>query len=49
LSDNIKDEYTRGKINKEQYDKLVDEISKSYVEIFAKEIDSVSKLADNDK
>jgi YVTN family beta-propeller protein len=49
LRDNIKDEYTRGKINKEQYDKLVDEISKSYDEIFTKEIDSLSKLSENDK
>jgi YVTN family beta-propeller protein len=49
LRDNIKDQYIRGKINKEQYDKLVDEISISYDEIFTKEIDSLSKLSENDK
>ena len=34
LRDNITDEYTRGKIGKEQYDKLGDVISISYGEIF---------------
>ena len=41
LRDNITDEYTRGKINKEQFDKLADDISIRYQEIFRKEIDSV--------
>ncbi len=44
LRDNITDEYTRGKINKESYDKLVDEISVSYGEIITKEIDSLNKF-----
>jgi YVTN family beta-propeller protein len=49
LSDNIIDEYTRGRINKESYDKLVAEISISYGEIFTKEIDSLNNLSENDK
>jgi YVTN family beta-propeller protein len=38
LRNNITDEYTRGKINKEQFDKLIDDISISYREIFKREI-----------
>jgi YVTN family beta-propeller protein len=38
LRNNITDEYIRGKINKEQFDKLVDDISISYREIFNREI-----------
>jgi len=49
LRNDIKDRYVRGKINKEQYDKLVDEISISYDQIFTKEIDSLSKLSEYDK
>jgi YVTN family beta-propeller protein len=49
LRDNITDEYTRGKINKEQYDKLADEISMNYGEIFTKEIDSLNNLSENEK
>lgn len=49
LGDNITGEYTRGKINKESYDKLVDEISISYGEIVTKEIDSLNDLSENDK
>jgi YVTN family beta-propeller protein len=49
LRDNITDEYTRGKINKESYDKLVDEISISYAEIITKEIDSLNSLSEIDK
>jgi YVTN family beta-propeller protein len=45
----IADEYTRGKINKEQYDKLGDEISIIYRDFFIKEIDSLDILSDNDK
>jgi hypothetical protein len=37
LRDNITDEYTTGKISKESYDKLGDEISISYGQIFTKE------------
>ena len=49
LRDNITDEYTRGKINKESYNKLVDEISVSYGEIITKEIDCLNNLSENDK
>jgi YVTN family beta-propeller protein len=49
LIDEITDEYTRGKINKESYDKLLDEISLSYGEIFTKEIDSLNNVSENDK
>ncbi|MGC2382063.1 MAG: hypothetical protein WA631_03010, partial [Nitrososphaeraceae archaeon] len=49
LRDAIADEYTRGKINKEQYDKLGDDISISYSEIFTKEIDSLKDLPENNK
>jgi YVTN family beta-propeller protein len=49
LRDNITDEHTRGKINKEQYGKLADEISIIYGEIFTKEIDSLNSLSENGK
>jgi len=51
LRDNITDEYARGKINKESYDKLGDEISISCGEILTKEIDSLNNLffLENDK
>ena len=49
LRDNITDEYTRGKINKEQFDKLTDDISISYQEIFKKEIGSLTYLSEKDK
>ena len=49
LRDNITDEHTRGKINKEQYDKLADEVSIIYGEIFTKEIDSPNNLSENGK
>lgn len=49
LRDNITDEYTRGNINKESYDKLGDELSISYGELFTKEIDSLNNLSENDK
>jgi hypothetical protein len=42
LRNSITDEYTRGKINKEQSDKLIDETSISYHEIFRREIDSLT-------
>jgi hypothetical protein len=44
LKDSIGDEYTRGKITKEQYDKLGDEISTSYREIYSKKIDSLNNF-----
>ena len=49
LKDSIGDEYTRGKITKEQYDKLADEISTSYREIYSKEIDSLDNIHEKDK
>jgi hypothetical protein len=49
LTGKITDEYTKGKINKESYDKLLDEISLSYGEIFTKEIDSLNNISENDK
>jgi YVTN family beta-propeller protein len=49
LKDKITDEYTKGKINKEQYDKLGNEISISYREIFTKEINSLNTISKNDK
>jgi hypothetical protein len=49
LRDNLTDEYSRGKINKEQFDKLVEDISISYLEIFKKEIDSFTHLSERDK
>jgi hypothetical protein len=49
LRDNITDGYTRGKITKEQYDKLGEEISTSYGEIFTREIDSLNGLSEIDK
>jgi hypothetical protein len=41
LRDKVTDDYARSKINKEQFDKLLDDISISYREIFRKEIDFV--------
>ena len=38
LRDRTMDEYARGKINKEQFDKLIDDVSIGYQEIFKKEI-----------
>lgn len=49
LRENITDEYARGKINKEQYDKLANEMSISYKEIFTKELDALNSLSENDK
>jgi YVTN family beta-propeller protein len=50
LRDTITDEYARGKISKEQFDKLLDDISISYQEIFKREIDSVMIVSsDKDK
>jgi uncharacterized membrane protein len=50
LSDSIKDEYTRGKITKEQFDRLIEDISIRYQEIFKKEIDSLkTDLYQDDK
>ena len=45
----VTEEYIRGKINKEQYDKLGNEISVGYSEIFTNEIDSLNTLSKNEK
>ena len=42
-------EYTTGKINKEQYDKLADDISIKYIEIFKIKLDSLNNISDNYK
>ncbi len=42
LNDCIAEEYTRGRINKEQYNKLGEEISINYRKVFAKEIDLIN-------
>ena len=49
LRDNIKDQYLRGNINKEQYDNLADELSISYGEILTKELDSLNNIPENAK
>jgi hypothetical protein len=49
LRTDITDEYTKSKINKEQYDKLLGEISISYREVFKKEIDSLNNISENNK
>jgi YVTN family beta-propeller protein len=48
LRNKIIDDYIRGKINKEQYDKLGDFISINYGEIFIKEINSLNVISEND-
>jgi YVTN family beta-propeller protein len=45
----IEQQYTRGKINKEQFDKLADDLSKKYREIFKNEIDYLNKLPKHNK
>jgi YVTN family beta-propeller protein len=45
----LTDVYARGKINKEQFDKLAEEIQLGYREIFTKEINSLNILPENDK
>ena len=49
LKDNIADEYSRGRITKEQHDTLANEISVRYREIFKKEMDSLDSLPDDEK
>ena len=45
----ITNEYTKGKINKEQFDKLVDEISINYREIFKNQLNYIDNLSEHDK
>jgi YVTN family beta-propeller protein len=47
--DDVEQQYTRGKINKEQFDKLADDLSKKYREIFKNEIESLDNLSEYDK
>ena len=49
LKNSISDTYANGKLNKEQYDKLLDEISDKYKEILKHEIASLDKLSESDK
>jgi len=49
LRNEITNEYTNGKINKEQYDKLVDEISINYKRFFADEVHSLDSLVEIDR
>jgi YVTN family beta-propeller protein len=45
----IEQQYTRGKINKEQFDKLSDDLSKKYREMFKNEIDYLNNLPEYNK
>ena len=49
LKNKIADDYSKGKINKEQYDKLGEEISVYYRKIFTSEIDSMKNLSENEE
>jgi len=49
LKNDIADDYSKGRINKEQYDKLGEEISVYYRKIFTNEIDSMKNLSENEK
>jgi hypothetical protein len=49
LKNDTADDYSKGKINKEQYDKLGEEISINYRKIFSKETDGLNNRSENDK
>jgi YVTN family beta-propeller protein len=49
LRNNITDQYTKGKINNEQYGKLRDDVSIKYSEIFREDLDSLNNLSEADK
>ena len=49
LKNDTTDDYSKGKINKEQYDKLGEEISINYRKIFSKETDGLNNRSENDK
>ena len=49
LNAEVSDDYSKGKINKEQYDKLGEEVSVYYRKIFTNEIDSMKNLSENEK
>jgi YVTN family beta-propeller protein len=49
LRKSITDEYAKGKITKEQFEKLINEISINYREIFNNELDSLYNLSEYDK
>jgi hypothetical protein len=48
LKNDIAYAYTRGKINKEQHEELMKDISIQYEEIFKKEIESLNNLTNNE-
>jgi YVTN family beta-propeller protein len=49
LRNNVTKEYTNGWINKEQFNKLVDDVSIRYREIFNQKVDSLDNLSEYDK
>ena len=49
LRNNITDDYTRGKINKDQYEKLEEEISIRYREVFMNEIGFLENVSNTDR
>jgi YVTN family beta-propeller protein len=49
LRDIVTDDYTRGKITKDQYEKLIEELSVNYREIFKNELVYFDSLSQNDR
>ena len=49
LRNDITDDYTRGKINKDQYEKLEEEVSIKYREVFKNEIGFLDNLSKSDR
>jgi hypothetical protein len=49
IKDDIDNTHDKGKINREQFEKLTDGISKRYREIFKNDIDSLDNLSGYDK
>lgn len=48
IRNNITDDYTRGKITKDQFEKLVEEISIKYMDIFNNELGPLANYSEND-
>ena len=48
IRDNITDDYTRGKITKDQFEKLAEEISIKYRGIFDNELGQLANFSEND-
>ncbi len=49
LRNNVTDDYTRGKINKDQFEKLEEEISIKYREVFKNEIDFLDNISESSR